>query len=72
LSVTCDRSVVFSGYSGFLHHDITEIVLKVLLNTITLTPKCDQLQQAYSLYKVYVYQDGICVDITKLSALIET
>ena len=22
----CDRSVVFSGYSGFLHHDISETV----------------------------------------------
>ena len=31
LSVTCD-----SGYSGFCH-DITEILLKVALNTITLT-----------------------------------
>ena len=30
--------VVFSGYSGFLHHDITEILLKVALNTINLTP----------------------------------
>jgi hypothetical protein len=30
---TCDRSVVFSGYSGFLH-DTTEILLKVALNTI--------------------------------------
>ena len=26
----------FSGYSGFLRHDITEILLKVALNTITL------------------------------------
>jgi hypothetical protein len=34
MSVTCDRSVVFSGYSGFLRHDITEILLKVVLNTI--------------------------------------
>ena len=39
LSVTPDRSVVFSGYSGFLHnktdrHEITEISLKVALNTI--------------------------------------
>ena len=41
LSVTCDRSVVFSEYSGFPstnktdHHDITdEIFLKVALNTI--------------------------------------
>jgi hypothetical protein len=37
LLVTCDRSVVFSGYSGFLRHDITEILLKVALNSITLT-----------------------------------
>jgi len=35
--------VVFSGYSGFLHQkkndrpDITEILLKVALNTINLT-----------------------------------
>jgi len=29
-------SVVFSRYSGF-HHDIAEILLKVTLNTITLT-----------------------------------
>ena len=37
LSVTFGRSVVFSGYSGFLH-DITEILLKVALNTINLHP----------------------------------
>jgi hypothetical protein len=40
--VICDRSVVFSGYSGFLHnktdsHNIIEILLKMALNTITLT-----------------------------------
>ena len=28
----------FSGYSGFLHQDITEILLKVVLNTITHNP----------------------------------
>ena len=42
--MTCDRSVVFSGYSGFLdhktdRHDITEILLKVALNTIKQTNK---------------------------------
>jgi len=31
--VTCGRSVVFSGFSGF-RHDIAEILLKVALNTI--------------------------------------
>ena len=28
-----DLLVVFSGHSGFLHHDIAEILLKVALNT---------------------------------------
>ena len=42
--VTSGRSVVFSGNLGFLHqkkiynHDIPEILLKVALNTINLTP----------------------------------
>ena len=31
--MTCVMSVVLSGYSGFLHRDITEILLKVALNT---------------------------------------
>ena len=46
-------------FSGFLHHDITEILLKVALNTITLTLhlesvsrveavcKCGDLHRAY-------------------------
>jgi len=35
--VAYDRSVVFFGYSRFLHqHDITEILLKMALNTIDL------------------------------------
>jgi hypothetical protein len=25
LSVTCDKSMVYSGYSGFLRHDITVV-----------------------------------------------
>ena len=45
LSVTCDRSMVFSGSSGFLHqyendrHDITELFLKVASNTNKQTNK---------------------------------
>jgi hypothetical protein len=44
--VTCGRSVVFSGYSGSStnkndSHDITEILLKVLLETIS--PRVDHL-----------------------------
>jgi len=41
--VTCDRSVVFFGYSAVSstnktdRHDITVILLKMALNTITLT-----------------------------------
>ena len=40
LLVTCDRSVIFSGYSTnkTYRHDITEILLKVALNTITINP----------------------------------
>ena len=47
LSVTCDRSVVFSGYSGFLHQsnwppcDKSEILLTVELNTINQTRQVD-------------------------------
>jgi hypothetical protein len=42
LSVTCDRSVVFSGYSNTStnktgYHDITEILLNVALSTINQT-----------------------------------
>jgi hypothetical protein len=38
LSVTCHRSVVFSGYSNkTYHHDITEILLKMALNIINHT-----------------------------------
>jgi hypothetical protein len=44
LSMTCDRSVVFSGYSVSStsktdRHDITEILLKVTLSTINQTNK---------------------------------
>jgi hypothetical protein len=40
--LTYDRSMVFSGSSGFLHqyidcHDITEVLLKLALNTIKQT-----------------------------------
>ena len=38
-SVTCDRLVVFSRYSRFLH-DVTEILLKVALNPITSLYNC--------------------------------
>jgi hypothetical protein len=41
LSVTCDRSVVFSVSSTYKTdcHHITETLLKVALNTTALTPK---------------------------------
>jgi len=42
LSVASDRSVIYSGYSGFLtnttdFHDTTEILLKVKLNSISIS-----------------------------------
>ena len=42
MAATCDRLVVFSGYSGSYtnntdRHDIAQMLLKVALNTITLT-----------------------------------
>ena len=48
LNVTCSRSVVFFGYSVSSinktdRHEITEILLKVALNTITLPSNLDLL-----------------------------
>ena len=40
-------SMVFSGYSGFLHHDITEILLKVTLNIINPNPDIENTQQIF-------------------------
>ena len=37
--MTCGRSVVFSGYPSSFGLDITEILLKVVLNIITLIHK---------------------------------
>jgi hypothetical protein len=51
--------VVLSRYSGFLHqkktdhHDITEILLKVALNTIN--PTLAPLGALHILYKIYSY-----------------
>ena len=45
--MTCDRSVVFSGYSGF-RHDITEILLKVALNTIPPPPSSFKKKQHFT------------------------
>jgi len=38
LAVTCGRYSLVSSINKTDHHDITEILLKVALNTITLTP----------------------------------
>jgi hypothetical protein len=51
LSVTCHKSVVFSGYFGFLHQKnwqprLTEILLKVALNTIKQTNHRDVYEHA--------------------------
>ena len=63
LSVTCDRSVVFSGYSSSPHqktdHDITETLLKVALNTIILSQKTSGLTSIMnfklSLFSIKIY-----------------
>ena len=62
LSVTCDRSVVvFSGYSGSSanktdRHDITEILLKVALNTINQTKPnlCDMKFFSFLTFFMYM------------------
>ena len=63
MSVTCDRSVVLSGSSGFLpnktdRHDITEILLKVVLNTINQTNKYIWLKVSEeSCRQIYVMEE---------------
>ena len=60
LTVTCDRSVVFfpgtpvSFTSKIIRHDITEILLKVALNTINQT-KCNTSQWHVTLILVNKY-----------------
>ena len=51
LSVTWDRSVV-SSTNKTDHHDITEILLKMVLNTITLT-NLKQYEMPKSLFSVF-------------------
>ena len=57
LSVTCDRSVVYFRYSVSStnktdHHDIAEILLKLALSTITLTPSTRILvYYSFSIYE---------------------
>ena len=65
MSVTYDRSVIFSGYFGFLCHDITEILLKVTLNTnyqnhlftiqLPVSPYCLQRTKWLVMSKWYAY-----------------
>jgi hypothetical protein len=42
--------VLFSGSSGFLHHEITEILLKVALNTITLPLPLIELGNTFKIF----------------------
>jgi hypothetical protein len=61
LSVTCNRSVVFSGNFGFLTinktdcHNITEILWTVALNTTTLTHKVYITSKTDHLRNLLVY-----------------
>jgi hypothetical protein len=55
--VTCDRSVVFtdppvSSTNKADHHDITEILLRVALNTIKQTNK--QKRKDYYVWPVFI------------------
>ena len=57
LSVTCDRSVVFSGMpvsstNKTDRHNITEILLKVVLNTINLNQTSKQC--CIGVYSIYL------------------
>ena len=64
LSVICGRSVVFSGYSGSFTnktdcHNIAEILMKVVLSTITIIP-CNlgnSLAWFYFLYRWKASED---------------
>ena len=53
LSVTCDRCGFFRFPPPFKtdHHDITEILLKVALNTVTLKP-------TFELYLMHMFSKG--------------
>ena len=60
LSVTCDRSVIFSGFSVSStdktdRHDITEILLKVALCTLTLTPNNYWMDDTVVYYCIFLY-----------------
>ena len=72
--------MIFSGYSGFLgsntdRHDITEILLKVALNTITLTlittvPVRLKLHETTDIIYIYIVHDDnrftsfvLCINI---------
>ena len=74
--MTCDMSVVFSGYSGFLHyktdrHDITEILLKVALNTITLTISIN-IRFVYLVnLGVYIFDDAVYFSVCLFSFIVK-
>jgi hypothetical protein len=69
LSVTCDRLVVFSGYSGSSTnktdcHIITEILFKVALNTITLTLyHSNEFPQVVAMISLFHYNIKYILDI---------
>ena len=63
LSVTCGRSVVFSG-TPVSSVNKTEILLKVVLNTITLTLKPVAVTVCLFFFYMMIYKTDLqCVDI---------
>ena len=69
LTVTCGRSVVFSTNKTDCH-DITEILLKMALNTITLTPVLYHLTSGNVLYHGLYNLHSFCAFLWNYSHLI--
>ena len=63
--MTCGRSVVFSGYSGFLYktdrYDITETLLKVALSTININHHSSSIKESADVF-VFSYLHNTSYD----------
>ena len=76
--MTCDRSVVFSGYSSFLNytdrHDIAEILLKVALDTINQSinkSKSEQMVIELLVFKHTFYYENQAHTKTRIHGAVE-
>jgi hypothetical protein len=57
-----DRSLAFSSSSGFLRHDITELLLKVALNTIN-----QSIVNQRVFYKILYKPTNLCLVVLEVS-----